>query len=86
MVVAVEFLSLSEEFQKDPTFQIGRRRKAILDAESLPSIECELFIDLPDDQSRLLDVMNQTKRFAAMSWKGSYSLINTAHIFRVVEL
>jgi hypothetical protein len=86
ILVLVEVVTSRTRIQNDPSTMLSEKKSAVLDLQGMGSVTCEVVIDTPVDQSRILDVLNHSGQFLPVIWNNAPSLINKLHILRVVEL
>lgn len=82
-VVQVEVPQLLEEF-KQKTFSFSTRKEAVLHMHQIGSIRAIIIVDMPEDHSRILDMVTMAKRsFFPAIVNDSLSLVHIKHIYKI---
>jgi hypothetical protein len=79
----IEVTGMIDRFREESA-PLSSQKQAILYRAGLPPVEATIILDMPEDHSRLLDLLNLGQRFIPAIINGSYSLIN-AHRIRKIE-
>ncbi|HSP05597.1 MAG TPA: hypothetical protein VLR94_00390 [Acidobacteriota bacterium] len=84
-VVLVDVPQLTDQYRED-TSSFSVRTEAVVHVHSLGPLRLTIIVDLPEEHSRLLDLVNVARKafFPAML-NNSLSLVSLHHIYKIEE-
>lgn len=85
-VVKVEVPGGMERFQEGASATFARRREAVAHMRRLGPIRVTLILDLPEEHSRILDLLSLPSHFFSAIIQDSFCLLNAHHTYKIEEL
>ena len=84
-VAQIEIIGMIKRFQEQAAPLVSQKR-AILHRPPLAPVEATIILDMPEDHSRLLDLLNLLLTFIPAIVEGTYCLVNARQIFKIEEI
>lgn len=84
-LIRVDIVGFLSQLMKEPSAPFLIRTSAVLEIETIGTLQGEFLIDSPVEQSRVLDTLNRSRQFIPLSIDGVYSLVNTRYLYKVRE-
>ena len=82
-IVLVEIPQLMEQYKRE-TSSFSTRKNAVLHYHKIGPIEAFMVVDLPEEYSRILDLVNMAKRrFFPAIVNDTLSLLSIKHIYKI---
>jgi hypothetical protein len=84
-VAQIEIIGMIKRFQEQAAPLVSQKR-AIMYRPPLAPTEATIILDMPEDHSRLLDLLNVPSTFIPALVEGTYCVVNARQIFKIEEL
>jgi hypothetical protein len=84
-VAQIEIIGMIKRFQEQSAPLISKKR-AVLHRPPLAAVEATIILDMPEDHSRLLDLLNLPLTFVPAIVNEHYCLVNARQIFKIEEI
>ena len=84
-VVQVEIPGMMNKFLDETASSLAVKKEAVIYRQGLGAVTATVMIDMPEDHSRLLDLLNLGAIFFPAIIDGSFQLVNSRLIFKIEE-
>lgn len=84
-VAQIEIIDMMAKFQAQAEAPIVVRKNATLYRSGLESVQATIILDMPEDHSRVMDLLNLRQTFFPAIIADRYCLVNARQIYKIEE-
>ena len=84
-LVRVDIVRMMETLEEEPSISLAARRQVTIHLHTLGPISATVILDVPEEYSRILDLLNMKRTFFPAIVDSNFSLVNSTHIYKIEE-
>ena len=84
-ILRVDVIRMMETLEEEPSMSLAGKRQVPVHLPTLGPVSVTVILDLPEEYSRILDLLNLKRTFFPTIIDGNFSLLNSHHVYKIEE-